>query len=256
MNICKKLFGKKNYIKFYCLQPGVKDLFPIEPINKLKRKWVEQNPVDDKSKDFNLSWTQNCPAIKKIMSTGFVVRSPIDIKIETLAGNIKWSTPTSFKNGGGSIIDLHPDYQSSIIMDDIKNTAKNVIKINLPWRFEISDDLVLLLLPVSYNNESRFYSSTGIADGRHTNVLNVQLFWKLINGNEVIEAGTPLCQIIPIRRDDLILSNYEISIKDADDNDIKKINQFNYAQGCKFSTFNNFGKSLSNKVSIINNWNK
>jgi len=246
MNICKKLFGKKNYIRFYCFQPGIKELYPIAPISSLKRSWIEDSPIKEETKDSSFVWTQNCPAIKKIMNTGFVVKSPIDFQIETkFEGEaINWKSSTSLLNDQ-DFISIHSKEQSELIFDDKDDVAKGIIKVNLPWKFECSDDIIFLMMPIKYNNEKRFYSATGILDGRYTNDINVQLFWRIKDGNSIIEAGTPLCQIIPIKRKDLILSNYNIVIEDATKKDILNQEKIGFSKGCKFSSYNNFGKKIA-----------
>jgi len=57
---------------------------------------------------------------------------------------------------------------------------------------------VLLQTHVHYGGESRFTAATGTLDPREAPNCNIQLFWHVMDGVEIIKAGTPLVQYIPM----------------------------------------------------------
>jgi hypothetical protein len=60
-------------------------------------------------------------------------------------------------------------------------------------------------MPVSYNDDTRFTAATGILT--YNNHLNIQLYWHCLDSTEVIKKGTPLCQYILLKNENV---NFEI----------------------------------------------
>lgn len=234
--LCKKLFGnwfkKKPYIRFYSLYPGVLELFPIVKSIEIKRQFLDKSNYPPET----LS-TANCPGLKKIASAGFIIPAPADFEITTNGdgSSFSWVEPMVFGKGlpgTESYINSHTKEQTSPLISNIHETLATAIKVETPWRFETSEDVVFLQLPVMYNNESRFVAASGILDPVFSNTVNVQLFWKKLNGTELVRAGTPLCQYIPILRKDLNLNEYDILIENADNLDFQREASYNFAANC------------------------
>ena len=87
---------------------------------------------------------------------------------------------------------------------------------------------MLLQIPVHYTNEKRFTPATGLIDPRYAHVLNVQLFWHVLNGEELVRAGTPLVQYIPVPRNAYISSHFNFICDEANEHDRKLERSFNY----------------------------
>lgn len=234
--LCNKLFGrwfkKKPYIRFYSLHPGVLELFPIIRSSQIKRKFLDRSNYSE-----TVLPTSNCPGLKKIVSSGFIVPAPADFEITTNGdgSSFSWVEPIVFNKGlpgTDSYIDSHNKEQTMPLISDTNETLGTIIKVETPWRFETSEDVVFLQLPVMYNNEDRFIAASGILDPLFSNTVNIQLFWKKLNGTELIRAGTPLCQYIPILRKDLNLNEYDISIENADSYDFQREASYNFAANC------------------------
>ena len=209
-------FRKKSYVRFYSNYPGVRESYPVKKAKDHKHSWLESMNKDfvkeveenHKSKcpfGFMLS-TSKCPAIRDITRRGYIVYAPCDIKIVTEktdeGEDIKWSASYDFSDvpGMGPVIILHHPNSLLGLIDHRPDTMEYVLKINLPWRVECSDDVVLLQSHVHYSSEGRFTTASGVLDPKESNQINVQLFWHITNGVEVIKAGTPLAQYIPIKR--------------------------------------------------------
>jgi len=58
--------------------------------------------------------------------------------------------------------------------------------------------------PVHYTGESRFTTATGILDPFISCELNIAMYWHVLQGREILKAGTPILQIIPIPRNLII----------------------------------------------------
>jgi hypothetical protein len=259
--LCKKLFGfwkkKKSFIRFYSIEPGVAELFPIIQSAKLKRKFTNMPVVEGE-----LS-VKTCPGIRKVVSTGWVVTAPADFVIKPSSDGLRfeWLEPWLFGTsaptlkGPSYIADHGPDQVLPLIGDD-PATLKSVVKVQTPWRVETSDDVLLLQLPVTYNNEHRFSSATGFLDTRYGYNINVQLFWHVIDKEILIKAGTPLCQLIPVSRSHLSMNEYDVIVEDADESDIKKEKAFVYASNCVILKHDNLSARLDRTTKILTEYSK
>lgn len=258
-SLCKKLFGKKkkseSFIDFYSLQKGVSDIYPIERASSIKRNYQDAEYANADAE------TKNCPGIKHISSAGWIVPAPADFTIKTNGDGVslEWHETYRFSKGDHGMegyISAHTESQVTPLLSNPEETLKTVVKVETPWRFTASDDIVLLQIPVSYNNESRFQAATGIFDPKYSHYINVQLFWKVMKGSTLVSAGTPLCQIIPISRKILNLSTLDVTIRDADANDIEKEKAMNYAINCVMLSNDTLSSRLSRTVSVLNKFNR
>lgn len=215
---------KKPKIKFYSLIPAVTTLYPIIPSSKLKRKWVEEEKVEFEKvkskcpfhmKD-GLRSIGKCPAIATSMATGFVLTSPADFKINTIGDGVTINVTQKPCLKHAPLVDVHNEHQTEWIVDhDKMNVLSQTIKINSPWRVICSDpDIIFFVTKVQYWKESRFTQIDGILDPMIANEINCQLMWHVMDGTEVVEAGTPLAQLIPISRNLLFHPDYVVEQAD------------------------------------------
>jgi hypothetical protein len=259
--LCKKLFGwmrkeTKPFIRFYSLDSGTVTLFPIVKSASIDRNFLVDSQIGDLEETLT---SKNCPGIKKIVSSGWIVPAPADFTIHTNGDGIgfNWGEPYRFSKitpGMDAYINSHTRSQTEPLLDDEHTTLKTVVKVETPWRIEASDDTILLIIPVTYNNENRFSAATGILDPKYGHVVNIQLFWKVLNGSTTVKAGTPLCQIIPISRKALSGSYYDVIIDTATDNDTTKEREFNYASNCSILATDSLSSRLGRVIKILNKY--
>ena len=257
-SLFNKFFKKKKpYVRFYSIEPGVLELFPIVSSSKIKRSFTTAPEIQ------GIHPVKSCPGIRKVVSTGWVVTAPADFIIKPSDDGLKfdWVEPWQFGSAaetlrGTSYISGHGPYQTIPLLDDPLETLKSIVKVQTPWRVESSDDVLLLQLPVTYNNEDRFYSATGFLDTRYGYNVNVQLFWKKINEETLVRAGTPLCQLIPISRKHLSMNNYDIIIDDATETDIQKEKAIVYASNCVIHEKDNLSSRIDRAMKILKKYSK
>lgn len=245
----------KPYIRFYSLEPGVTDLYPIIKSSALKRGYTEVPQPD------GYPSSKNCPGIKKVVSSGWIVTAPADFTIKTMGDGVRleWAEPYRFSKvtpNMDAYVSAHGHSQTEPLLDDPANTLKTAVKLETPWRVEASEDIVLLQVPVAYNNESRFTAATGVLDTRYGHLLNVQLFWHVLEGETLVRAGTPLCQLIPVSRKMLSSSSYDVTIDNATEQDREKERKFNYAANCVFLNSDNLASRISRTLTILNKYKK
>lgn len=244
---------KKSYIRFYSVYPGVKDLFPPVKALSIVRSFTKNVPPP------GVSPVSKCPGIRKIANTGWIITAPADFIIKTNGdgASFEWAEPMQFGKGlpgTESYVASHDKSQTMPILDDPSDTLHTTIKIETPWRVEASDDMMLLQLPVTYNNESRFTAAHGILDPTQSHVINVQLFWKLLDGETLVRAGTPLAQYIPVKKQDLLYSSYDAIIDEPTETDHKREAAYNYAANCVLLEHDQLGSRLQRSYKILNKY--
>ena len=252
------LFKKeKSWIRFYSLELGVADVFPIIPAYQLKRDWMQRNdPPDPDNGDMH---TKRCPGITKLVSTGYVVRAPADFIITTDGSNnatFKWAEAKRFNTespGNERYIGFHNQHQTEPTLDDPTKSLKVAVKIDTPWRVKASNDLLLLQIPVAYNNEARFTAAHGVLDPAYGHVVNIQLYWHVLDGETLIKAGTPLAHYIPLKRENSI-RDIELIVNDAslDDKELEKA--FNYVTSCTFLPKDSLKSRLQRTILVMNKY--
>ena len=253
------LFKKpKPWIRFYSLEPGVADLYPIKPSNTFKRTWMQHiNKVDDDEQ----TYSQNCPGIKLMTGAGYTLCAPADFAISTNGDGVsfQWLESKKFthkkENPNLAVyVNHHNEVQTTPTLDNESTTLKTVVKLDTPWRFECSDDLMLLQMPFTYNNESRFTAAHGVIDPKYAHVLNVQLYWHCLNGRTIVEAGTPLVQYIPVPRELLNTTGIDLEVADANEKDIDMEHRFNFCMTSAFHGHDTLKSRLQRVKTILNKY--
>lgn len=249
-------FNKKSWIRFYSLEPAVVDLFPVVPASSLHRTWREPEVKNKKCPFSGLISSSNCPAITTFSSLGYVVVAPADFIITTNGDgiNFNWQTNCIFTKGMNGYIANHDEEQTVPILDDPNNTLRTIVKIETPWRVKASDDVVLLQTPVHYMNESRFSVATGILDPKFAHVVHVQMFWKVLEGETVIKAGTPLAQYIPMSRKYLSPKNFDLIVDKAGKLEYDLEESFQYANTANILKFDSIQNRINRVTRVLNSY--
>lgn len=243
---------KKPRARFFSLVPGAHTLYPVIKSEELDRDWVKKEKEDFKERQSKCPFHSvlngiphypnsigKCPAINQIMRTGYVVRAPADFKVHTNGdGHTILFTTTAFNPPGSDYVVLHDSDTSKWLLDSTKdNTIDQVIKVNTCWRVQADDDVVFLQVKVPFNNESRFSAVPGILDPRSAYEVNVQLWWHVSEGEELIKAGTPLACYVPISR--RLLDDLQVDIDVATQDDYQLEQEF------QFTAYNEFPDSVN-----------
>lgn len=200
-------FKKVPKIIFKCLIPNVINSFPIKKTKPLDFNWFKK-AINDYKFNKPVQHTSKCPGITSILNFGWIHYSYQDFIIETNGDKLsfKWRSEIDQKsllNGHlmGDYISLHPPEQLEKFKPFPNNALHTIVKIQSPWLAEIPNGYKLLCMPIPYNDDNRFVAAHGILKGK--NWLNVQLFWYKTNSKEFVKKGTPLCQYLLIREEEV-----------------------------------------------------
>jgi len=237
------IFNSTPKFKFHSVIPGAKEMHPIIPSKMHSPSWVKSVIDAYKFKTSKLlnygpqfAGTGKCPGIIELGKIGWIVTSWFDFIIKTDGKRqCLWSVPSTFPScmphTGEPIkfIDMSlPEHKVPVP----PHSMDLLVKLFMPWTVDIPKGWNLLMLPVNYADDTRFQCSTGILKPGSFVEVNPQLFWNVIHGEELVKAGTPLCQLIPIP-DTSYKADFEMV--DFDENQAKRKQSFYYRKGCTFA---------------------
>jgi hypothetical protein len=205
-------------VVFANAEPAFAAAYPVLEAKDIKREWLEQNikdmtadtkriletcPIEHlQSKMHGRGYISKCPGIRAFMNTGYIITTPCDFVIETNGDGATFKhTSLGPKSSNSFHVGVHPKSQLHDYSAVPLNTLKDIIKISTGWHIIPNENYVFLVTPPHYGNESRFSGPVGIHDPYSDPQVNIFLFWHIMKGREVVSAGTPIAQYIPIPRE-------------------------------------------------------
>lgn len=226
-------FKKQKKLKFYCQLPEVQDTYPIVPANEVKFSWMKETVKDYKQQNAEqghykaITSAVKCPGIRPSMTMGYIVRSWFDLTIVTSEDPHKFEYYFNDKMyryleerkfHGVSLVSWFSSQDKAHAVPVAENDLQELIKISTPWWVDVPKGYKLLVTPVTYSDRTEFSSVHGVLDSSSQWPINVILRWHKRPGKTFIPAGTPLCQLILVKDDNV---PYEIAEwtqknKDAD----------------------------------------
>ena len=209
-------FKKKDKVIFWTDNKLLLRQYPIVPANKILPEWFKNLPPKIKHTGVADAGTvKRCPGIMRYLSYGYVIRTWADVTITTdmKHNNIHFEYSEDESHGGRKNVFKYFGLGKPISLmteTSFGNDApypnfyfKNVLKWAVGWYAWLPKGYDLWFAPLQYDFNPNFTASTGILDTRITEQLNVQVFWHPTEEKVFIPAGTPLVQLIPIKRDSL-----------------------------------------------------
>ena len=229
---------EKEKIRFTNLIDGVVANYPLIRASKLNRPWLKEP-----TREFKESYTKlksgcpftgtrprniaKCPGIQSLFNTGYILVAPYDFRVVTNndRSTIEINLPFQHSELGFAPVATHQADVLHKYCPAPHNTLDSILKIDGGWQVTAPDDVVFWMTNLHYTEEQRFSSVTGILDPRDSTKLISQLYWHVLDGTEIIKAGTPLTHIIPMKRG--FDPEYECDIPNENDGRISRISYFN-----------------------------
>lgn len=203
------IFRKNNVIEFINEIPGVAELMPMIEAKHYKHPWISRAQQDFARIRENPNWrndkmmhTARCPGIFSLQRHGWILRTWQDIVITTNGDGRSYQWKSASKHGGDAV-SHHETFQYYDFMDSWpQNTHPLVLKINTGWRCNVPKGYYLMEIPVAHADENRFTTISGYfsREAGPAN-MNVQLLWHVMNGEELIKAGTPIAQYVLVPKE-------------------------------------------------------
>ena len=223
-------------IQFISMIEGVDETMPIIPAHLYKYDWLKRAAQSfgklgslDLNNSYNVQHTSKCPGIIQLKNKGFIVRTHQDLTLRfDNDEQYSWMAPinqVAMSNGicEKSVTHHPPSNLYNFFKNWPKDTMKPNIKINLPWQVRIPKGYELLMVDPFYKDDFRFTVCPGIFDcnlGLAT--LNVPTWFHMTSGQTLIKAGTPIAQLIPIKKDEKL--KYKILNTKTDKNYVRDSN--------------------------------
>lgn len=190
------------YIKFHLVQDFPDEMFlPPLPSKKLIPDWFKQIPPHNE----NDLTVKKCVPFLDAMSVGYTILNHIDIHIWQLAdGEVRqqWvddKQKAHYKRWPP--IETHPQRQ----VPGSPMTGYTILKYMSPWIIETPPEYSLLFLPPINRLEIPIVPLVGLVDSdTYKNNVNIPFIHTMLEPDEkvhTIPKGTPICQIIPVKRD-------------------------------------------------------
>ena len=84
---------KKPWLRFFSLEPGLAENYPLIPTSSIKRTWQDKEHKESRCPFMGTQNVANCPGLKQITRMGYVVTAPMDFTIIT-NGCLLYTSPS------------------------------------------------------------------------------------------------------------------------------------------------------------------
>tara|TARA_R110002012_G_scaffold321688_1_gene550773 strand:+ start:1205 stop:1960 length:756 start_codon:yes stop_codon:yes gene_type:complete len=235
----------------------VPELHP-EPIINTVPEWYKNIPNKifktlDNENDFltssRVSTIKTCPSFVDIFKEGYVIKAPQDYLFyyDDETDDYKWQSSTQYDTGTEhsvgrfNQVSIHSNNQ---MVDYLPSNSgiKFVFKIILPVNVFTDEGYSTRIIPIPYSFNQDWSSSYGVFKTDYIHQLNIQLQIKTVKKEILIKQGTPLCVVIPFKRETF---THKIVDLNKDKKLLKKLNRSRVLFDGKFS-----------KQYYINKWHK
>lgn len=147
-----------------------------------------------------------CPGVIDVMRSGYLLRAWTDIEISTPEPPAPGTGKDGFRDRtgmhpqdvGGKIGAFGPGLNQRIPLHP--GEYDFALKLDSPWVCKTPPGWSLLYLPMPYEEKKPFRILHGITDNDTFHIVNLLAMWSHY-GTYLIEAGTPLCWLLPVKRE-------------------------------------------------------
>lgn len=190
-----KIFKPKNsVIEFKCHEEDWNVIPKPFPSRKFLPKWYK-SLVPKVSKGFEGSTVKRCPPFLDAMTAGWIIPLVADVEFtansDASGVNYKWNFyRTMIENHKPDQIENHP------------TNPKPPMKFLNYWKIKVPRGWSVLFTEPFNRADDRFTCMTGIVEcDLYDEFINFPFIWHKKNYVGILPAGTPLVQVIPIKRE-------------------------------------------------------
>jgi hypothetical protein len=213
-------------ISFITLFPQMVDAFPEpEPSSKNTPEWFRKIPGfydNDQSPSSGVQklTVKKCMAFLDILTSGYILKAPFDIYIDTTEGKQVFDVPQSMKQFVSTpMTGMHDMRQISGYPINKDQYIDHIFRVNLVWLVKTSPGYSSIFINPQHREDSPLFAISAVIDT--DSFASDGLFSFLVKNNfkGFIKQGTPLVQVIPFKR-----TNFVSKIVRSMD-EVKKINK-------------------------------
>jgi hypothetical protein len=216
------LFNKKPFISFNNTYPKLIDVFPKpEPASKNLPTWYKNQPAYFNNDKIVVNGSQKltvkkCIAFFDIISSGYILKCPVDIYIDTTQDNPIFEISPQFNQLKIPLIANHSVEQISHYPIDEENELKFLLRINMVWVISTPKNYSCLFINPQHSDPLPIKAVSAVidTDDFYSDGLFSFVVKKGFKG--IIKKGTPLVQVIPFKRenwDSVINQNFDVNNK-------------------------------------------
>lgn len=204
-------------IEFLCFEDDFGIIPEPYPARKYMPEWFKALPPKiNKENKLENSTIKRCAPFLDSMTVGWIIPLVADVQFitnEDASGvNYKWTFHRT-------LVENHGYDQVSVDRCPNPNLPKPPMKFLNWWAIKVPPGYSVLFVPPLNRQDPRFTCMSGFVDvDGYFEFINFPFFFNEPNYTGIVEAGTPLVQAIPIRRD-AILSKEKIRKFDKKDHD-------------------------------------
>lgn len=202
-------------IEFLCFKEDLGIIPEPIPAKKFIPDWFKALPpkVDNKDK-LNAGTVKRCLPFLDAMSVGWLIPLVADVEFVTNADASGLTYKCLFDR---ELIESHGFGQVTTDKAPNPNMPKPPMKFLNWWAIRVPKGYSVLFVPPLNRQDPRFTCMSGFVDcDGYFEFINFPFFFNQPNYTGIIEAGTPMVQAIPIKRDAL-LKNHSIGPLTTDD---------------------------------------
>lgn len=216
----KWLKPKDSVIEFFCNQEDWDVIPKPYPAYKNIPNWFKALPPKLDNKGFNTSTIKRCNPFLDALSIGYIMPLAADVFMSTTEDASGTSYSWKFHK---PMIENHSLEQVTTKKEPNPMVPKPPMKWMNYWHIKVPEEYSLLFTMPLNRDEKRFTCYSGVVDAPYSELeyVNFPFFFNTANFSGLISAGTPLVQVIPIRKDSLLethktrnITNEEIKNRD------------------------------------------
>ena len=201
-------------VTFINTLPKMKNVFPRpEPAYKNIPDWykklesfynVDATPINGHQ---NIT-AKRCLAFLDILSSGYILKAPFDIYIDTTEGKEIFEIPKLLKPlveiGSKEFVGSHNMNQVQGYPFDKDQYIDFLFRINMIWVVKTQPGYSTLYLPLQHHELSPLFPISAIIDSDEYPSNGLMSFLVKKDFKGFINKGTPLMQVVPFKRQDFV----------------------------------------------------
>lgn len=205
-------------LEFLCFEDDLGNIPEPYPARKLIPSWYKALPMK-LGTGFEQSTLKRCPPFLDAMVTGWIIPLVADVYIESNEDCSYVKYDTTYPR---PMVENHGQNQVSSDKCPAPHLPKPPIKWMNYWAIKCPKGYSLLFVPPLNRADERFTCFSGMVDcDGYFEFVNFPFVWNKPNAKEIVPAGTPLMQVIPIKRDSLFNKHIIRSFTEADHKELR-----------------------------------
>lgn len=227
-------------IEFFCEERDFGIIPKPFSARKSLPEWYKELPQyverENNANDFSILPTiKRCPPFLDAMVIGWIIPLAADVYFKSNQNGSYNQYKSEFYK---PIIENHFEEQITSKKSPNPNLPKPPLKWMNYWQIKVPRGYSVLFIPPLNRPENRFTCLSGIVDcDEFEEYINFPFFWNVSNFNGIIHAGTPLVQVIPIKRDNLIKKSV---VRKSNKKEIIESSKFRRRYSVSSSIYRNF----------------